>query len=72
MPQTTKDFQLSKEKKAKDTLLTLPRTPTKPMEVEIQIDKWETKFSGVYSSPSHLDWHSFIKGTKQVLVRSKL
>jgi hypothetical protein len=42
------------------------------MEVEIQIDKWETKFNGVCSSPSRPDWHSFVKGTKQVLVRSEL
>jgi hypothetical protein len=67
-----KTFNPPKEKKAKDSLPALLRTLTKPMEVETQIDKWETKFSRVCSSPSRPDWHSFVKGTKQVLVRSKL
>src|SRR5947207_13088449 len=59
-------------KKRLINLSTTPRTPTKPMEVEAQIDRWESKFSGICSSPSRPEWHSFVKGTKQVLVRSEL
>jgi fructose-specific phosphotransferase system component IIB len=42
------------------------------MEVEVQLDKWETKFNALCSSPSRPNWHSFVKGTKQVLTQSEL
>src|SRR3954454_18337670 len=69
-----KTFNPPKEKTADNpqSLPTLPRTPTKPMEVEAQIGKWENKFSGVCSSPSRPEWHSFVEGTKEFLVRSEL
>jgi hypothetical protein len=65
-----KTFNPPKEKT--ESLPTLPRTPTKPMEVEMQIDKWDNKWSRICSSPSRPDWDSSVKGTKQVLIRSQL
>jgi hypothetical protein len=65
-------FNPLKEKKATTDLPTLPRTPTKPMEVEVQLTKWEAKFTIVCSSPSRPEWESFLKGTKTILTWSKL
>jgi hypothetical protein len=69
--QQLKTFNLPKERK-EPSLPTLPHTPTKPIEVEVQLDKWETKFDGLCSSLSRSNWHSFVKGTKQVLTQSEL
>jgi len=60
-------FNPPKEKKDTTNLSTLPRTPTKPMEVEVHLTKWEAKFTTVCSSPSRPEWESFVKGTKTVL-----
>jgi hypothetical protein len=64
-----------KQKKSGQSLPALPHTPetpTKAMECEIQISKWEAKFSANCSSPSRPEWHSFVKGTKLVLTQSQL
>jgi hypothetical protein len=42
------------------------------MECDSQLDKWGPKFTTNYSSPSHPQWESFIKGTKLVLAKSQL
>jgi hypothetical protein len=65
-------FNPPKEKKDATSLPTLPRTPTKPMEVEVHLTKWEAKFTTVCSSPSRPEWESFVKGTKTVLTWSEL
>ena len=54
------------------SLPTLPRTPQKAMEVEATIGKWEDKLEALISSPSRPEWHSFCKGTRQVLTYSQL
>jgi hypothetical protein len=62
-----KTFNPLKEEKDTTNLPTLPHTPTKLMEVEVHLLKWEAKFTIVCSSPSHPKWESFIKGIKLVL-----
>ena len=42
------------------------------MEVEVQIDHWEAKFTEQCSSPSRPKWQTFVQGTKEVLTRSQL
>jgi hypothetical protein len=60
-------FNPPKEKKDATSLPTLPRTPIKPMEVEVHLIKWEAKLTTVCSSPSCPKWESFVKGIKTVL-----
>ena len=55
-----------------DSLLSLPCPPQTLMEVDIQIDHWEIKFTEQCSSPSCPKWQAFVQGTKEVLTRSQL
>jgi hypothetical protein len=50
----------------------LPRTPTKPAHVEVQIDGWDEKVDGILSSASKPRWQSFVRGTKEVQVQACL
>ena len=67
-----KTFNPPKEKEDPYSLPALPRTPQKAMEVEATIGKWENKLETLMSSPSRPEWHSFCKGTRQVLTQSQL
>jgi len=65
-----KTFNPPKEQEDPYSLPALPRTPQKAMEVEASIGKWEEKVEELISSPSRPEWHSFCKGTRQVLTHS--
>jgi len=67
-----KTFNPPKEQEDPYSLPALPRTPQKAMEVEASIGKWEEKVEELISSPSRPEWHSFCKGTRQVLTHSQL
>lgn len=55
-----------------DSLPTLHHPPQTAMEVEVQFDHWEAKFTEQCSSPSRPKWQTFVQGTKEVLTCSQL
>jgi hypothetical protein len=69
-----KIFNPPKEEEDNDqTLPQLPRTPTKPMEIEVQLEsKWAKKFVENLSSPSKPKGMKLMKGTKQCLIHAQL
>jgi hypothetical protein len=72
-----KTFNPPKEEQdnKEDDNLILPslKTPTKPMQIEVQLhNKWERKFTENLSSPLRLEGLKIIKGNKQCLVKAQL
>src|SRR5271165_2054039 len=72
-----KTFNPPKEKddneEDNDPTLPLLKTPTKPMQIEVQLhSKWEKKFIENLSSPSKPEGLKILKGTKQCLVDAQL
>jgi hypothetical protein len=66
-----KTFNPPKEKKPKDKLA-LPKMPTKPIEVEMQLAEYKEYLINYASSPFKPKLQSFVQGAKQVLVQAQL
>src|SRR4051794_6729678 len=48
-----------------------PRTPTKPMACEVQLNRWEQKFMENGSSPSRQEWCGWLKVVNKYLLSRK-
>ena len=59
--------KLAKPQEKIQDLPRLPRTPKKPVDVELGIKEWETKIVPLLSSPSRPCFESFVRGTKDVV-----
>jgi hypothetical protein len=62
-----KTFNPLKEKKPKDELA-LPKMPTKPIKVKMQLAEYKEYLVDYTSSPFKPKLQSFVQGAKQVLV----